>query len=267
MNFKKHYKLYLLSTCVGVFAGCTPFPSNQNGNSLSDINHTRVASFGPNSIKFQKINSSEEQKKLTKVVYVPVPMPGQLMNSKSTSGNSTQAIKMPEFRTKQEAVDYANKNAVKEPSSNGYFNSIMTYQYTPGSFYKIYTSPNAVTDIQLEAGEKLVSEAAGDTLNWQVSQTYSGDKNGNKIEHLLVKPQKPDINTNMLITTNKRVYTISLQSTKNGTYMAQTKWNYPEDMVQYSNPNISSDSGNDNNLNIDMKNANFNYKAGVVDHG
>ncbi len=165
--------------------------------------------------------------------YVPVPMPGQLMPDPS----STAVATTPTFSSPTAAVDYANQQATEQPASSGFFNSMMTYNFTDGALYTIYCAPLKITDIALQPGEKLISEAAGDTLRWQIAQTYSGS--GDSLtQHILIKPNQADLDNTMIITTDQRVYHLVLHST-DSSYMAAVSWNYPNSMVTYASNNDS----------------------------
>jgi type IV secretory pathway VirB9-like protein len=43
------------------------------------------------------------------------------------------------------------------------------------SLYQLYVAPIHVTDIELQPREELKSVAAGDTLQWKIGDTESGD--------------------------------------------------------------------------------------------
>ena len=47
---------------------------------------------------------------------------------------------------------------------------------------------------------------------------------------VLVKPIRPDLNTNLVITTSRRTYLIELTSTEK-TWMASVSWDYPKDRM------------------------------------
>lgn len=169
--------------------------------------------------------------------YIPVPMPGQLRPVPSAIGSE---LKKP-VSTKEEAVKQANQSAQQYPESTDFFNAMMTYNYMPGALYTIYSAPLKITDIRLEKGEKIVSQAAGDTLRWQIASTYSGE--GDDIYwHILVKPQRDDLENTLVITTNKRTYHLILQSTDTDSYMVSVNWNYPQNMVQtFVGPTLGQD--------------------------
>lgn len=202
--------------------------------------------------------------------YVPVPLPGQLMPAPSvTDKKGSQATKMPEFSSKEKAVAYANKQALTTPKSSDFFNAMMTYDYTPGAVYVIYTAPMRITDVTFSPGEKIISEAAGDTLRWQLAQSYSGQGPSLRY-HLFIKPNASGIENTVIVTTNKRVYHLLLKSTTDNTYMVSVKWHYPDDMVTFT-PNTAdhSDSalgeGTSNQMaGLDLSTLNFNYGFGMV---
>jgi type IV secretion system protein VirB9 len=152
-------------------------------------------------------------------VPTPLPLPGQLKPLPKG------AVVGPETGTPAERIGAAHRAARIEPSKAGYLNAIQVYPYTAGALYQLYAAVNQVTDIALEAGEKLVSVSAGDTVRWVVGDTSSGE-GGNAQVHILVKPIAPDITTNLIITTDRRTYHLELHATAS-TYMASLSWTYP----------------------------------------
>ncbi len=110
-------------------------------------------------------------------------------------------------------------------SKDGYINAIQVYPFTPGALYQVYAAVAQVTDIALEAGEKLVAVSAGDTVRWVVGDTTSGEGATAQV-HILVKPIGADLETNLVITTDRRTYHLELRSTDK-TYMASVSWTYP----------------------------------------
>jgi P-type conjugative transfer protein TrbG len=48
--------------------------------------------------------------------------------------------------------------------------------------------------------------------------------------HIIVKPTRPDLMTNMIINTDRRTYHLELRSTER-TYMASVSWQYPQDTL------------------------------------
>ena len=89
----------------------------------------------------------------------------------------------------------------------------------------LYAAPSQVTDIALEPGEKLVSVSAGDTVRWVVGDTTSGEGKQAQV-HILVKPIGADLETNLVMTTDRRTYHLEMRSSEK-TYMASVSWTYP----------------------------------------
>jgi P-type conjugative transfer protein TrbG len=150
----------------------------------------------------------------------PLPLPGQL---KPVPAKRAERAK--DETTPKDRVDGANRDARIEPARDGYINAIQVYPYTVGALYQLYAAVNQVTSIALEAGERLVSVSAGDTVRWVVGDTTSGE--GAKAQvHILVKPIGAELETNLVITTDRRTYHLELRSTDK-TYMASVSWTYP----------------------------------------
>src|SRR5262249_46276163 len=148
----------------------------------------------------------------------PLPLPGQLKPVAKTAEKKDQ-------RPPRERVSGANAAARIEPVKDGYINAIQVYPYTKGALYQLYAAVNQVSDVALEAGEKLVSVSAGDTLRWVVGDTTSGEGKDAQV-HILVKPIGADLETNLVITTDRRTYHLEMKSSQ-ATYMASVSWTYP----------------------------------------
>jgi len=96
-----------------------------------------------------------------------------------------------------------------QPEPTGFVNAIQQYPYTEGALYQVYAKPGQVTDIALQEGEQLVGTgpvAAGDTVRWMIGDTVSGVGPTARV-HILVKPVRPDITTNLIINTDRRTPT------------------------------------------------------------
>lgn len=124
----------------------------------------------------------------------------------------------------------ANDAARVQPERATYLNAIQKYAWADGALFQVYTAPGQVTDIALQEGEELVGPgpvAAGDTVRWIIGDTLSGTGASRRI-HILVKPTRPDITTNLVVNTSRRTYHIELRATP-ATYMAGVSWSYPQD--------------------------------------
>lgn len=155
----------------------------------------------------------------------PLPLPGQL---KPISGRKPA----PEAADPAVRVNQANAAARVQPVRNGFINAVQVYPFSGGALYQVYCAPGQITDIALQEGEQLVGSgpvAAGDTVRWIIGDTESGSGATKKI-HILVKPTRPDLVTNLVINTDRRTYFLELRSTEK-TYMASVSWQYPEDQL------------------------------------
>ncbi|MBN9560716.1 MAG: P-type conjugative transfer protein TrbG [Alphaproteobacteria bacterium] len=126
-------------------------------------------------------------------------------------------------------VANANAAARVEPRREGYYNAIQIYPWSEGALYQVYTSPGQITDIALEPGEGLTGAgpiAAGDTARWIIGDTESGSGVSRRV-HVLVKPTRTDITTNLVITTDRRIYMLELRADANP-YMPAVAWAYPQ---------------------------------------
>jgi len=126
-------------------------------------------------------------------------------------------------------VENANAAARVEPRREGYYNSIQIYPWSEGALYQVYAAPGQITNIALEPGEALTGAgpiAAGDTARWIIGDTTSGSGATRRV-HILVKPTRPDITTNLVVTTDRRTYMIELRAEEEP-YMPAVAWAYPQ---------------------------------------
>jgi len=129
-----------------------------------------------------------------------------------------------------ERIESANDAARVEPRKAGYFNAVQVFSYSPGALYQIYAAPGQITDIALEPGEQLIGSgpvSAGDTVRWVVADTESGSGDTRRV-HIMVKPTRPAIETNLVVNTDRRTYLIELRS-REKPYMPSVAWFYSED--------------------------------------
>jgi type IV secretion system protein VirB9 len=163
--------------------------------------------------------------KPVQIVEVPqlLPLPGQL---KPVPAVTTAA---PETGDPQDRVKHANETARVEPSRQNYMNATQVWPYSPDALYQVYAAPEKITDIALEAGEEITSVSAGDTVRWVVGDTTSGAGASQHV-HILVKPTRTDLKTNLVINTDRRTYHLELTATPD-TWMASVSWQYPLDQL------------------------------------
>lgn len=166
-------------------------------------------------------------------VVAPAPPPSPSGELKLIRANVSRA---PEQRSPTARVASANAAARVQPSRDTYENAVQVYPWSDGALYQVYAAPGLITDIALEEGEALSRSgpvAAGDTVRWVIGDTVSGTGTSRRV-HILVKPTHAELQTNLIINTDRRTYHLELRATQ-GAYMASVAWNYPKsDLVALS---------------------------------
>lgn len=171
-----------------------------------------------------------EPPKQVEIVALPVPLP--LPEQLKPVPKSRQSRKSVNPVAPARRIANANEAARVQPASDGFFNAIQQYAYADGALYQVYAAPGQVTDIMLQEGEQLAGSgpvAAGDTVRWIIDDTISGAGPMSRV-HILVKPTRSDLKTNMVINTDRRTYHLELTASPS-TYMASVSWNYPQDAL------------------------------------
>lgn len=192
-----------------------------------------------------------------KVVEVskPLPLPGQLKPVEASKAKAEPA-------DPKQRISQANEAARMQPVRDGFVNAIQLYPWSEGALYQIYAAPGQVTDIALQPGEQLVGSgpvAAGDTVRWIIGDTQSGA--GDRLQvHILVKPTRTDLQTNLVINSDRRTYHLELRSTEK-TYMASVSWQYPQDqLIALRRQNVQASAAQPVASGVDIQKLNFRYR-------
>lgn len=185
----------------------------------------------------------------------PLPLPGQLKPVETGKAK-------PESADPKQRISQANEAARMQPVRDGFINSIQLYPWSEGALYQIYAAPGQVTDIALQPGEQLVGSgpvAAGDTVRWIIGDTQSGA--GERLQvHILIKPTRPNLQTNLVINSDRRTYHLELRSTEK-TYMASVSWQYPQDqLIALRRQNAQAASEQPVASGVDIQKLNFRYR-------
>ena len=183
----------------------------------------------------------------------PLPLPGQLKPAPQPPAEPGD----PKAR-----IGNANAAARVQPARDGFLNAIQQYPWADGALYQLYAAPGQVTDIALQEGEQLVGPgpvAAGDSVRWIIGDTLSGTGPAQRV-HILVKPTRAGLVTNLVINTDRRTYHIELRSTPD-TYMASLSWTYPQDALIALAARIrESGAGASAVPGVDLDTLNFRYR-------
>ena len=164
----------------------------------------------------------EEPAKEVTIVEVPtvLPMPAQLKPVPPSVSAASRETRDPKQRVLQ-----ATNAARIEPARGNFVNATQVWPYSADALYQVYASPERITDISLQEGEQLTSVSAGDTVRWIIGDTTSGPEGQQRV-HILVKPTRADLKTNLVIHTDRRSYHLELTSTQDA-WMASASWDYP----------------------------------------
>lgn len=155
---------------------------------------------------------------------LPLPAPAQMKTLPRPPASVAKPVDV------QHGVTKAIDEARVAPTREGFINATQVWPYVEGALYQVYASPGRVTLIALQAGEQLVTVAAGDTVRWIVGDTVSGGGSEQRVS-VLVKPTRADLQTNLVIATDRRTYLVELISTEE-TWMASASWDYPQDRMR-----------------------------------
>jgi len=141
------------------------------------------------------------------------------------------------------------------------------YAYNTGQQPIVKVTPLQETVISLEPGERFTNISAGDPNRWSYSVAVSGQGVSSQ-QNVLVKPSPPDqssieMATNLVITTDKRIYNIKLVSSATGSPARNVSFWYPEEVVAAANNAIlktSDDALIASSPEVNLQNLNFNYQ-------
>lgn len=104
-----------------------------------------------------------------------------------------------------------------------------TYPYQDWETYVVVATPGRITDIVLQAGERLVGTgpiAAGDTARWVIGDSVSGADAAQRV-HVMIKPSAIGLATNLIISTDRRSYYLELRSAPHA-WLTAVAWRYPD---------------------------------------
>jgi len=175
----------------------------------------------PDSVYLEAARLPKPPDPIVKEVQVPVATP-QL---RGTSGSRAPATRP----TTQQTIAGAKTEATQNARPEDFVQATQVYDYLAGVVYEVVAAPGHVTTIELERGEQLLAKAAGDTSQWSVGDSTTGSGDGVRTL-VIVKPLKPGVKTNLVLSTDRRVYQIDLVSTPE-VYHSEVRWNYAHELA------------------------------------
>lgn len=95
------------------------------------------------------------------------------------------------------------------------------------SLPSIVCAPLYVCDLMLQPGETVNDINLGDAVRWRVSPARSGS-GSDAVTHVLIKPTDAGLNTNLVVTTDRRTYVLKLVSHRTE-WMPRVAFSYPDE--------------------------------------
>lgn len=110
------------------------------------------------------------------------------------------------------------------------------------SMPKLTCSPTRACDVEMQGGEKVKKVILGDGVNWTWTGADSVER-GQPVQHVVFQPKDVDLESNVIITTDRRTYHIKLYAPKvEGAYLNRVGFYYPEDLVQSWSDKMGDDA-------------------------
>lgn len=96
---------------------------------------------------------------------------------------------------------------------------------------KLTCSPSRACDVEMEPGEKTKKIILGDSANWTWDGAESIERN-QTVQHIIFQPRDKEVESNVIITTDRRTYHIRLYSpSQEGAYLNRVGFYYPQELV------------------------------------
>ncbi len=147
------------------------------------------------------------------------------------------------------------------------------FPYDPAQQIYISCQPLHICTLLFQEGELIKDISLGDTANWEVKPMFVGGTWPDGAELLVIKPKATNLATNLVLTTDKRIYNIALV-TSSTDYVRQAVFYYPADTDEaiqsamstalnqeaQNTQNVIASSQSANGTDINLNDVNFNYK-------
>ena len=124
-------------------------------------------------------------------------------------------------------LDHADNFRKINHSKPYMLNGVVYYKFGKGEPL-ILCSTMHVCDIQLENGEEVTSVQVGDSSRWIITVKKSTDKTG-VYAHVELKPVSNNLESNLIIFTDKRNYVMTVKSSKSKKYFSRVAFNYEDE--------------------------------------
>jgi P-type conjugative transfer protein TrbG len=164
-------------------------------------------------------------------------------------------------RAQRRAESVADAGTITATSASA-ARSVVVFPFVENSIYEIYTAPDRMTAIELQPGETISTDngkpKAADTVQW-IADTVSAGEGVERKTIVMVKPILAGIETNRLIPTNRRVYSILLRSASKA-YMPLVAFSYPAEQSSAAAAQQAARDTAREPIGIAPENMNFAYR-------
>jgi type IV secretion system protein VirB9 len=147
-------------------------------------------------------------------------------------------------------------NAVEEYRRTGEARTIQQSAYVAYPYGHsqptLTCAPLRACVIELEANEAVLGIVSGDTERWIIGQTLTGP--GGTTPLVVVKPTDHDLTTNLVVTTDRRIYELTLDAppaprrgrrssdeNPQGLYTRRIRFYYPDDMIRTFDAQVAAE--------------------------
>jgi P-type conjugative transfer protein TrbG len=149
----------------------------------------------------------------------------------------TKPTTAPPVRLDDPAVKSAAKtNKASAVLTDGFIR--FTYQLAQSPL--VNTAPLQETVIHLEVGEHYTNISSGDPNRWSYAVAVSGSGKTEQ-QHVLVKPSLPELSTNLIIATDRRLYHLQLVSMPTKPVTRAVRFDYPPSCMSMSSSDKAED--------------------------
>lgn len=132
-----------------------------------------------------------------------------------------------------------------------------TYFYNENDSYNIATRAGYITTIILNPDEDIIHAEIGDATRWSVQTYYAGTSRGMS-PAISIKPFIPELRTNLVISTTKRMYNLVLEAKVNS-YAPVISFEYPKE-IEIAKQKERNLKAQETKVNINELNYDYSWK-------
>ena len=132
-----------------------------------------------------------------------------------------------------------------------------TYFYNENDSYNIATRAGYITTIILNPDEDIIHAEIGDATRWSIQTYYTGTSKGMS-PAISIKPFIPELRTNLVISTTKRMYNLVLEAKVNS-YAPVIGFEYPKE-IEIAKQKERNLKAQETKVNINELNYDYSWK-------